>query len=48
LVAGYFVEYSAMGFAQFFLGENVNIILMCTFTVGLFLGGGLPPLPIFY
>jgi NADH-quinone oxidoreductase subunit H len=21
---------------------------MCTFTVGLFLGGGLPPLPIFY
>jgi NADH-quinone oxidoreductase subunit H len=28
LVAGYFVEYSAMTFAQFFLGENINIILM--------------------
>lgn len=42
LVAGYFVEYSAMTFAQFFLGENVNIILMCTLTSLLFLGGWLP------
>ena len=39
LVAGYFVEYSAMTFAQFFLGENINIILMCTLITILFLGG---------
>ena len=39
LVAGYFVEYSAMGFAQFFLGENINIILMCFLTLIFFLGG---------
>ena len=42
LVAGYFVEYSAMTFAQFFLGENINIILMCTLISILFLGGWLP------
>ncbi len=42
LVAGYFVEYSAMGFAQFFLGENINIILMCYLTLIFFLGGWLP------
>ena len=42
LVAGYFVEYSAMGFAQFFLGENINIILMCYLTVIFFLGGWYP------
>lgn len=29
LVAGYFVEYSAMGFALFFLGEYANILMMC-------------------
>lgn len=39
LVAGYFVEYSSMSFAQFFLGENINIILMCTLLV-IFFGGG--------
>ena len=39
LVAGYFVEYSAMGFAQFFLGENINIILMCYLIVIFFFGG---------
>ena len=42
LVAGYFVEYSAMTFAQFFLGENINIILMCTILSLIFLGGWLP------
>ena len=42
LVAGYFVEYSAMTFAQFFLGENINIILMCFLTLLFFLGGWLP------
>lgn len=44
LVAGYNVEYSAMGFALFFLGEYANMILMCGLTVVLFLGGWLPPL----
>lgn len=40
LVSGYNVEYSAMGFALFFLGEYANIILMACLTVSLFLGGG--------
>jgi NADH-quinone oxidoreductase subunit H len=35
-----------MTFAQFFLGENVNIILMCTLIPLLFLGGWLPILNI--
>nr|YP_009490391.1 NADH dehydrogenase subunit 1 [Gracilaria spinulosa]AWH62532.1 NADH dehydrogenase subunit 1 [Gracilaria spinulosa] len=44
LVAGYNVEYSAMGFALFFLGEYANMILMCGLTTILFLGGWLPVL----
>nr|YP_011017787.1 NADH dehydrogenase subunit 1 [Pseudoceramium inkyui]WQF69633.1 NADH dehydrogenase subunit 1 [Pseudoceramium inkyui] len=44
LVAGYNVEYSAMGFALFFLGEYANMILMCGLTTILFFGGWLPPL----
>lgn len=46
LVAGYNVEYSAMGFALFFLGEYANMILMCSLTTIFFLGGWLPPLNI--
>lgn len=46
LVAGYNVEYSAMGFALFFLGEYANMILMCSMCTILFLGGWLPPLNI--
>nr|AYR06619.1 NADH dehydrogenase subunit 1 [Renouxia sp.] len=42
LVAGYNVEYSAMGFALFFLGEYANMILMCGLATALFLGGWLP------
>lgn len=42
LVAGYNVEYSAMGFALFFLGEYANMILMSSLTVIFFLGGWLP------
>ncbi len=43
LVAGYNVEYSAMAFALFFLGEYANMILMSAMTAILFLGGWLPP-----
>jgi len=46
LVAGYFVEYSSMSFALFFLGEYANMILMSGMTVVLFLGGWLPPVDI--
>lgn len=46
LVAGYNVEYSAMPFAMFFLGEYANIILMNSIATVLFLGGWLPPLDI--
>tara|TARA_A100001035_G_C27592228_1_gene412474 strand:+ start:174 stop:593 length:420 start_codon:yes stop_codon:yes gene_type:complete len=43
LVAGYNVEYSAFGFALFFLGEYANMLLMSGLTVILFLGGWLAP-----
>ena len=43
LVAGYNVEYSAFGFALFFLGEYANMLLMSGLTTILFLGGWLPP-----
>lgn len=43
LVSGYNVEYSAMTFALFFLGEYANMILMSGMTVVLFMGGWLPP-----
>ncbi len=46
LVAGFFVEYSSMPFALFFLGEYANMILMCGLTTILFLGGWLPPFDI--
>ncbi len=46
LVAGYNVEYSAMTFALFFLGEYANMILMSAMTSLLFLGGWLPPFDI--
>jgi len=43
LVSGYNVEYSAMTFALFFLGEYANMILMSAMTSVLFLGGWLAP-----
>nr|YP_010508065.1 NADH dehydrogenase subunit 1 [Phytophthora gonapodyides]UXG56397.1 NADH dehydrogenase subunit 1 [Phytophthora gonapodyides] len=45
LVSGYNVEYSAMGFALFFLGEYANMLLMSSLTTILFLGGWLAPFP---
>jgi len=47
LVSGYNVEYSAMTFALFFLGEYANMLLMSAFSAILFLGGWLPILNIF-
>src|SRR5438270_6478111 len=43
LVAGYFVEYSAMAFALFFMGEYANMVLVSAMTAILFLGGWLAP-----
>ncbi len=40
---GFMVEYSAMTFALFFLGEYANMILMSAIMTVLFLGGWLPP-----
>jgi NADH-quinone oxidoreductase subunit H len=47
LVSGYNVEYSAMTFALFFLGEYANMLLMSAFAAILFLGGWLPLVNIF-
>merc|ERR1712146_537883 len=48
LVSGYNVEYSAMGFALFFLGEYANMLLMSALTSVLFLGGWLPVFSILF
>lgn len=42
LVAGYFVEYSSMSFALFFIGEYGALLVMSTLIVVLFFGGWLP------
>jgi NADH-quinone oxidoreductase subunit H len=47
LVSGYNTEYSAMGFALFFLGEYANMLLMSSMCVILFFGGWLPIGPYF-
>ena len=43
ITGGFMVEYSAMTFALFFLGEYSAMILMSAMTTTLFLGGWLPP-----
>jgi len=43
LVSGYNVEYSAMSFALFSLGEYSNMLLMSALNVILFFGGWLSP-----
>lgn len=44
LVSGYNVEYSAMTFALFSLGEYSNMLMMSSINTIFFLGGWLPPL----
>lgn len=48
LVSGYNVEYSAMGFALFFLGEYANMLLMSSLATIFFLGGWYPPMNFFF
>lgn len=43
ITGGFMVEYSAMAFALFFIGEYANMTLMSAITTILFLGGWLPP-----
>ena len=47
LVAGYNVEYSAAGFALFFLGEYANMVMMSSITTIMVLGGWLPFVDVF-
>ena len=42
ITGGFMVEYSAMTYGMFFLGEYANMILMSAMAVVLFLGGWLP------
>jgi NADH-quinone oxidoreductase subunit H len=46
LVAGFMVEYGSAPYMMFMLGEYVAIGTMCAMATILFLGGWLPPLPI--
>src|SRR5512143_114373 len=45
LVAGYFVEYSGMRFALFFVAEYMAMIIIAAVGIVCFLGGWNPPLP---
>ena len=46
LVAGFMVEYGSTPYMMFMLGEYAAIVLMCSLTTILFLGGWLPPFDI--
>ncbi|MCU4137705.1 MAG: NADH:ubiquinone oxidoreductase subunit 1 [Thermodesulfobacteria bacterium] len=48
LVAGYFVEYSAMRFAIFYLAEYFGMVVMSALAVTCFLGGWIGPFEIPY
>jgi NADH-quinone oxidoreductase subunit H len=46
LVAGFMVEYSSTPFLLYFLGEYMNIVLLCALMSIMFLGGWLPPIAV--
>jgi NADH-quinone oxidoreductase subunit H len=46
LVAGFMVEYGSSPYMMFMLGEYVAIVTMCAMATILFLGGWLPPFPV--
>ena len=46
LVAGFMVEYGSTPYMLFMLGEYVAIVMMCSLTTILFLGGWLPPVDV--
>jgi NADH-quinone oxidoreductase subunit H len=46
LVAGFMVEYSSTPYMLFLLGEYVAIMTMCALGTIMFLGGWLPPFPV--
>ena len=45
LVAGYHTEYASMRFGFYFLGEYINMVIVCSLATVLFLGGSLPLIP---
>jgi NADH-quinone oxidoreductase subunit H len=45
LVAGYHTEYASMRFGFYFLGEYINMVIVCAIATLVFLGGWLPLLP---
>ncbi|MEO8899175.1 MAG: NADH-quinone oxidoreductase subunit NuoH [Candidatus Dormibacter sp.] len=45
LVAGYHTEYGSMRFGFYFLGEYINMVIVCSIASLVFLGGWLPLLP---
>ncbi|MBC8317915.1 MAG: NADH-quinone oxidoreductase subunit NuoH [Desulfobulbaceae bacterium] len=47
LVAGYMTEYGGMGFGLFMMAEYANIVIGCSLTTILFLGGWQSPIGIF-
>jgi NADH-quinone oxidoreductase subunit H len=48
LVAGYMVEYSSAPYMMLMLGEYAAILLICSLTTILFLGGWLPPVDVWF
>jgi NADH-quinone oxidoreductase subunit H len=45
LVAGYHTEYGSMRFGFYFLGEYINMVIVCSIATLVFLGGWLPLVP---
>lgn len=48
LVAGYMVEYSSAPYMMLMLGEYAAILMVCSLTTILFMGGWLPPVDVWF